>query len=121
MQRRAGQAVAVALQLAGVESDAQLGCEAGRAAMSDERAFDLDGAGYAVGGRLEGDREAIPGMVELPAMVALEGRPQRRVVPTPKVTPGGITDDPDELRGADDVGEHDRSVDARPDRRDRLG
>ena len=62
-----------------------------------------------------------PGMVELPAMVALEGRPQRRVVPTPKVTPGGITDDPDELRGADDVGEHDRSVDARPDRRDRLG
>ena len=76
------------------------------AAVSGQPSLDVDSALDRVRGPVERDEEAVARVVDLLAAVACEGRPELPVVPSEELGPCLVAHQPDQVRGGDDIGEH---------------
>src|SRR5690349_10075448 len=95
-------------RIRGVQSDPDLRREAVGRAMLGEPSLDGDGRRDREIGRIEAHEEAVARRRDLLALMGGEDLTQRRVVPPQHRLPGLVAEGHDEIRRADDVGEHER-------------
>ena len=108
-------AVEVAADLRGIggmEADPDLGREALCRAVLRESPLDRDRRLHRKVRRVEADEEPVAGRGDLLAAVGREHLPEGRVVPAEDRLPGLVAKGLDEVRRADDVGEHEGLQDA---------
>jgi len=108
----AGIVLVAARRLVEMDTDPDVGREALRAPVGDQLTLDGLAALERRVNAVEGDEEAIAGVAYLLARMGGELGPQRVVVPAQEVRPGLITEGLYERGRTDDVGEHERSLDA---------